>query len=548
MPIPKPRKGESDKDFLSRCMADDVMVKEYPDRKQRYAICHSQLKKREKGETFMAFTHNSKTASSEPGWGTVDKTALPRIAHADMGEEGKKSTWKYPHHWVKGGTKKDEDGIWTDGTLYLHHGGLKAAWAAANGARSGKKASQAVINHLQAHRNTVKSSAAGALASDPWLIEPSWLQTMYDIVMRNGDPDALSVKQGEVVEGVERRGTTAVVNVIGPIFRYANLFTEISGATSTGKLASDITKAVEDDTIERVVLSFDSPGGQVTGINELAKLIREGSEKKPIIAYVGGSAASAAYWLASAASEVVADETALIGSIGVVATFQRNSDDTIEIVSSNAPRKRPDITTQEGKDEVRKTLDAIADVFVEAVAENRGVEKDYVLENFGQGGILVGKAALSAGMIDKIDSFENTLKGGNKMEVTRELLVEKNPDLLNEIAEEARREALKEASEEITKLKVQMFRKDLEAQVGPDITEKLMPLFTNVDKEVIDSITAEFVRLQNVINTLGEQKGDGEVKPVKTDEPDMEAVKKIADEQGISMTDALVEYEKQRRE
>lgn len=103
----------------------------------------------------MAHTHNSKTADTEPAWSAVDKTALPRVAFADMGEPDKKSTWRYPHHWVRGGTRKDEDGIWTDGDMYLHRGGLNAAWAAAQGARSGEKAPAAVIDHLRQHRKAL---------------------------------------------------------------------------------------------------------------------------------------------------------------------------------------------------------------------------------------------------------------------------------------------------------------------------------------------------------------------------------------------------------
>lgn len=101
------------------------------------------------------FAHNSTVADSEPDWGSVDKTALPRAAFADQGEAGKKSTWTYPHHWVKDGGNKDKDGIFTTGTLYLHKGGLNAAWAAANGAHTGQQASQAVKDHLQAHRKAL---------------------------------------------------------------------------------------------------------------------------------------------------------------------------------------------------------------------------------------------------------------------------------------------------------------------------------------------------------------------------------------------------------
>lgn len=110
----------------------------------------------------MAFSHNSKTKEPEPPWSDIDKTALPRVAFADMGEADSKSTWRFPHHWVSGGTEKDENGIWTNGTLYLHRGGLNAAWAAANGARSGEEASADVKAHLNAHR-----AALGLEASQP---------------------------------------------------------------------------------------------------------------------------------------------------------------------------------------------------------------------------------------------------------------------------------------------------------------------------------------------------------------------------------------------
>lgn len=100
-------------------------------------------------------THNSTLSDTEPAWGSIDKTKLPRNAHADTGETGKKSTWKYPHHHVVGGSSTNDDGIHTDGDMYLHKGGLNAAWAAAMGARSGQRASEAIISHLQKHRDAI---------------------------------------------------------------------------------------------------------------------------------------------------------------------------------------------------------------------------------------------------------------------------------------------------------------------------------------------------------------------------------------------------------
>jgi len=545
MPIPTPRKGEKRKDFINRCMKDEVMKREYKDRAQRFAICNSQYDKKEKGETIMGFTHNSKFASDEPPWSEVDKTALPRAAFADQGEAGKKSTWKYPHHWIKGGTKKDDDGIWMDGTMYLHRGGLKAAWAAAQGARSGQKASQTVINHLQRHRNTVGMGATSVLVDGHWLIDESWLKVMYDAAVGRGDPEALLIFTGveEDDDGLNKIGNAAVIDVVGPIFARENFFTMFGIGISTEKLSKKINMALEDNEVERIILSFDSPGGQVTGINPLALKIKEANEVKPVVAYVHGSAASGAYWLASAASEIVADSTSMVGSIGVVVTYQRKANDEIEIVSTVSPNKRPDPETKEGKAEILKVLDAIADVFVETVATNRGVSKEYVLEHFGRGGIVVGKAALEVGMIDKIDTFENLIKGGEKMEITKEMLSKEAPELLEEIA----REAKAELEAKYASLQKELFSQKLSGIVGEDQVKMLMELHGQVDDEKIVAIAEEFARLQKVIEEMGAPKGTTGTPPNQDREPTLEELKQIADAKGISLMDARVEFEKMIR-
>jgi len=102
-----------------------------------------------------ALTHNSKLADGEPAWGTVNKTRLPRSAHARMGEADAKSTWGFPHHWVRGGGDLNEDGVYTTGDMYLHRGGLISAWGAAQGARAGVEAEAAVKGHLNMHRKAV---------------------------------------------------------------------------------------------------------------------------------------------------------------------------------------------------------------------------------------------------------------------------------------------------------------------------------------------------------------------------------------------------------
>jgi ClpP class serine protease len=251
------------------------------------------------------------------------------------------------------------------------------------------------------------------LFNTPWMIEESWMATIVEIAKREGDIEAVKTKLSDRVDGAREayvRDGVAHISISGPIFPKANLFTEISGATSIEGLAKDFQAALDDDGVESIILDIDSPGGAVTGINEMGNIIRDARDVKNITAYVSGTGASAAYWLASAASELVIDATARVGSIGVVVAYPaKGDDDMIEIVSTASPNKRVDPSTDEGKKVVIEELDALANVFISTVARNRNVSEATVLKKFGRGGVLVGQDAVDVGMADRLGSFEKLL-------------------------------------------------------------------------------------------------------------------------------------------
>ena len=266
----------------------------------------------------------------------------------------------------------------------------------------------------------IRKTALQAVMAERWAITEEGLRTILAIANREGDIEALKAKLGEELPGTrraEKRGNVAVIPISGPIFRYANLFTEFSGATSLGILSLDFQQALEDDSIASILLNPDSPGGQVNGTNEYADMVYRANKIKPVYAYVGGTAASAAYWDISGCRKIIVDETACLGSIGVVATFRDDSKarqsegiETIEIVSSASPNKRPDVKTKEGRALIMSEIDALADVFIAKVAKHRGVSEEKVRSEFGQGGVFIGEHAVNAGLADRTGSFEEVIE------------------------------------------------------------------------------------------------------------------------------------------
>lgn len=270
----------------------------------------------------------------------------------------------------------------------------------------------------------MSSNIADALITDAlqtqWCITESGLSTILAVLTRtNVPPEALERDRGAPLTNdrnaeVTIRDGVAIIEASGPMVRRGDFFSRVSAATSYDRVARDLAYALDAPNARAVLLMVDSPGGTVTGVSDLAAMIRAGTARKPIVVHTDGTLASAAYWLASAATEIVASPTALVGSIGIVMAMQKERSHpndrmaTFEFVSSQSPKKRVDPATDAGRAQILATVDAMAQVFVETVARYRGVTPATVLARFGQGDVLVGQQALDAGMIDRIGTFEET--------------------------------------------------------------------------------------------------------------------------------------------
>lgn len=259
-----------------------------------------------------------------------------------------------------------------------------------------------------------RATAFDLVASQPWAIQPEMLATIAAIARReNDDVQSVEARLGRPLQNAQTvtvRDGVALVPVTGPIMRYANLFTQVSGATSLDLLARDFTAAVDNPAVKHIVLVVDSPGGQANGIAEFAAMVR--ASVKPVTAYVDGTAASAAYWIASAAGQIVMGKSAIVGSIGAVLSLDTKTDpNAVEIVSSQSPNKRPDVRTDAGRAQIQTLIDALAQVFVDDVAAYRGVAAQTVLDQFGQGAMFVGADAVARGMADRLGTLETLLAG-----------------------------------------------------------------------------------------------------------------------------------------
>ncbi|RSV15189.1 S49 family peptidase [Sphingomonas sp. ABOLF] len=266
-----------------------------------------------------------------------------------------------------------------------------------------------------------------AIRSQPWAIMPGYLEAIEAIALRVlDDPAVLALKDdghqerqlsavammGERAPGTRKamlREGIGMLPLMGPVFPRSNIMTEYSGAASLDIAAADLRALQASPDVRQILMVIDSPGGAVAQVNDFARLVA--ASPKPISVHVTGLCCSAAYWIGSSAPGGISlDPTGVVGSIGVLisTSYQVEADANgrrdLEIASTNAPNKRPDLSTPEGQAVVRQMLDGIEDIFIQTVARGRGVTEATVRNEFGKGGTLTGKAAKAAGMVDRIEA------------------------------------------------------------------------------------------------------------------------------------------------
>lgn len=252
MPENDPEEYDSVQEWMSYCVDDEQMRQEYPDEDKRRAVCYAMYT----GGKEMALNHNSKLADDEPDWSEVDKTQLPENAfvwQAEDHESENKSTWSYPHHFVRDGEMgEDDEGneVYTSGDMYLHESGLDAAWAAAQGARSGEEASQTIKDHLQAHREDIgaKSQPIEKVeymrTSDSPDLEfggkedgPGWIEG-YAAVFGNIDNYNEAIEPGAFQKTIQERVKAGKVKLMVVHFAHGG---------STRDIIGTVTEAKEDE-------------------------------------------------------------------------------------------------------------------------------------------------------------------------------------------------------------------------------------------------------------------------------------------------------------
>lgn len=256
-----------------------------------------------------------------------------------------------------------------------------------------------------------------SLACDLWLMERAAFRQFASMVSVKIDAE-----QAKAAASVtpRRQKTVGVIPVHGVLEARPSFIGEMLGMSSYERVGQALDVLMYDEGISSVVFDIASPGGMVYGAPELGEKIFGYRGRKPMISVANPLAASGAYWPFTAADRMVVTSSGDVGSVGVIAehvdisqSLERDGAKVTVIRSQNSPFKGEGTDVEPLSDEARAHMqgraDAIYQRFVSDLARFRGVSVAHVNEHFGKGRVVDAKAAIAAGMADRVGTLQDVV-------------------------------------------------------------------------------------------------------------------------------------------
>jgi ClpP class serine protease len=272
------------------------------------------------------------------------------------------------------------------------------------------------------------SRVVAAVYDKPWFIRPDYLATIDEIVRLHVGGGRLS--QDEIHDrlvaagaaagprrGSGTAGSVRVIPIYGPIFPRANLMTEFSGGATISSIRAQFRDAMDDDAVGSILFDVDSPGGYTDGVEELSAEIRAARGRKPMVASANYLIASAALYVVSGVDEITASPSSEVGWVGTVLVHQEFSKmDEMDGVTTTIVRNPPgkyggnpyEPLSDQALAEFTQLVDERSGEFERAMSKGRGVPISKVRSDFGQGGGMSAARAKAAGLVDRVETFDDT--------------------------------------------------------------------------------------------------------------------------------------------
>jgi protease IV len=187
------------------------------------------------------------------------------------------------------------------------------------------------------------------------------------------------------------------------------------GDSMVDDIKLQLEQAIEDRNVRAIVISIDSPGGEVTASDAIYSAIRKARDKKPIVISMGSLAASGGYYAALGGTHIFAHDTTFTGSIGVIMQSINYTDAMgkigVEMLTFKSGQFKDMMSgsrklTPEERDYIQGMVMQTYSKFVGIVASERKLPEQELRTGLADGRVISGKDAHAAKLIDELGDID----------------------------------------------------------------------------------------------------------------------------------------------
>jgi protease-4 len=250
-----------------------------------------------------------------------------------------------------------------------------------------------------------------------------------------GGPKPLKKFSEVIVQAGKKKGAERILHIDleGPIFSAGE---QTSAFAPTLPMVDTIKRSLEqgvnDERVKAIVLRVNSPGGEVTASDNIYAAVKAANAKKPVVVFMDSVAASGGYYAAAPATKIIANETTLTGSIGVImqgyayhgtmdklglGTNTFTSGKFKDTLSGSRPMR------EEERAYIQNMVDQMYERFLTVVAEGRKIDKATLRNGIADGRVMGGKDALAARLVDGLGYIEDAYNEARKLSGAEEAMV-----------------------------------------------------------------------------------------------------------------------------
>jgi signal peptide peptidase SppA len=243
--------------------------------------------------------------------------------------------------------------------------------------------------------------------------------TIKEAIANSAEPAVIAARHRRMRSLERVEGAVAVLPIRGVIFHRPNMFTRWGFGVSSEEFGRVFDEMAANSDVGAIVLDIDSPGGMHAGTEDLAnKIFLARKAGRPIIAISNDMMASAAYWIASAADEIVASRGSITGSIGTIlihTEYSKALSDAgivVNIIHAGQFKKEGnpyEPLTESARKHMQSLVDSAYADLIKSVAKHREVELEVVTTKYGQGRVYGEAQAVQRGLVDREATLDAVL-------------------------------------------------------------------------------------------------------------------------------------------